>query len=165
MARVHRIEPGPGQESVWDYPRPPRLERSDEHVVVEHRGVVVADSTSTWRVLETSQPPAYYLPPDDVDLSLLRPSATRTFCEWKGTAAYLDLTVGDDTVHDAAWAYPAPTGAFAAIQDHLAFYPQRLEACWVDGERVAANDGGFYGGWITSRVVGPFKGAPGTQGW
>ena len=165
MAHVNRIEPGPGQESVWDYPRPPRLERSDEHVVVEHRGVVVADSTGAWRVLETSQPPAYYLPPGDVDLSLLRPSATRTFCEWQGTAAYLDLVVGEEVVHDAAWTYPAPTPAFAAIQDHLSFYPQRLEACWVDDERVVPNDGGFYGGWITSRVVGPFKGAPGTQGW
>lgn len=163
--RAQRIEPGPGQESVWDYPRPPRLERSDEHVVVQHHGVVLVDTRSAWRVLETSQPPAYYLPPDDVAFEHLRPSRRRTHCEWKGTATYLDLVLDDEHAADVAWCYHDPTPRFLAIRDHVAFYPQRVEACWVDGERVQANDGAFYGGWITSRVVGPFKGGPGTLGW
>jgi uncharacterized protein (DUF427 family) len=165
MPRPRRIEPGPGQESVWDYPRPPRLERTGRHLRVEHHGVVVADTTGAWRVLETSQPPAYYLPVEDVAMELLEPAATRTFCEWKGLASYFDLVVGDDRVADAAWCYPEPTAGFAPIRGHVAFYPQRVEACFVDGERVQANDGGFYGGWITSWVVGPFKGGAGTSGW
>jgi uncharacterized protein (DUF427 family) len=168
LARVRppqRIEPGPGQESVWDYPRPPRLEPTAAHLVVVHAGVTVADTTRGFRVLETSQPPAYYFPPDDVDAALLTPGATRTFCEWKGTASHLDLRIGDEVVHDAAWCYPTPTEPFAPIAGHLAFYPQRVDACYVDGERVRANAGDFYGGWITSKVVGPFKGGPGTLGW
>lgn len=165
MRRPQRIEPGPGQESVWDYPRPPRLERTDRVLRIEHRGRVVAETTRGWRVLETSQPPAYYLPPDDVDLSLLEPSRTHTHCEWKGTASYLDLVVDGTRVRDAAWSYPNPTQHFAEIRDHLAFYPQRVDACFVDGEQVAANEGDFYGGWVTSWVVGPFKGGPGTLGW
>jgi len=174
MARPRRVEPGPGQESVWDYPRPPRAERTDSLVRVEHRGVTVAETTSAWRVLETSQPPAYYLPPEDVATELLRPAALQTFCEWKGMAAYADLVVPsdpggtggtNDVVAEAAWCYPDPVPAFAAIRDHWAFYAQRVDACFVDGERVQANEGGFYGGWITSRVVGPFKGGAGTRGW
>jgi uncharacterized protein (DUF427 family) len=165
MPRPERIEPGPGQESVWDYPRPPRLERTDRRIRIEHRSVVVADTTAAWRVLETSQPPAYYLPPEDVAMELFEPAALRTFCEWKGLASYLDLVVAGDRVHEAAWYYPEPTDAFRAIRDHVAVYPQRVDACYVDGERVRANEGGFYGGWITSWVVGPFKGGPGTLGW
>jgi uncharacterized protein (DUF427 family) len=165
MSRPARIEPGPGQESVWDYPRPPIAVPSDEHVGVRHRGRVLADTTSAIRVLETSQPPAYYLPLADVDRSLLRDSSRRTHCEWKGVAHYFDLVVDDDQVPDAAWTYPSPTPRFAVLVDHLAVYPQRVDECTVDGERVAANDGDFYGGWVTSRVVGPFKGAPGTLGW
>jgi uncharacterized protein (DUF427 family) len=160
-----RIEPGPGQESVWDYPRPPALVSSDEHVVVEHAGVTVADSRRAVRILETSQPPAYYLPPDDVDLDLFVASTTRTFCEWKGTAEYRTLRVGDVEVVDAAWLYPRPTPRYETIAGHLAFYAQRLDGCWVDDERVDPNEGSFYGGWITSKVVGPFKGAPGTSHW
>lgn len=150
---------------MWDYPRPPRLEPATAHLVVVHAGVTVAETTRGFRVLETSQPPAYYFPPDDVDAALVIPSATRTFCEWKGTASYLDLRIGDVVVHDAAWRYPTPSAPFAPIADHLAFYPQRVDACFVDGERVQANAGDFYGGWITSKVVGPFKGGPGTLGW
>jgi uncharacterized protein (DUF427 family) len=165
MRHPRRIEPGPGQESVWDYPRPPRLERTDRHLVVEHRGVVVADTTAAWRVLETSQPPAYYLPRQDVAMELLEPAELRTFCEWKGLADYVDLVVEGERVAEAAWCYPDPTPSFEAIRDHLAFYPQRVDACYVDGERVQANEGGFYGGWITSWVIGPFKGGPGTLGW
>ena len=160
-----RIEPGPGQESVWDYPRPPRLDPSDEHVVVKHSGVVVADTTRSYRVLETSQPPAYYLPPADVDQGLLSRSTRQSVCEWKGLATYYDVVVVDRTVPAAAWTYLHPEPAFEAIAGHLAFYPQLVDECLVDGERVSPNEGAFYGGWVTSRVVGPFKGAPGTAWW
>jgi uncharacterized protein (DUF427 family) len=165
MARPRRIEPGPGQESVWDYPRPPIVVPSSEHVVVRHRGRVLVDTVRSLRVLETSQPPAYYLPLADTDTTLLSPSSRSTFCEWKGAATYFDLVVDGEVVRDAAWTYPSPTARFEALVDHLAVYPQRVEECFVDGERVVANDGDFYGGWVTSRVVGPFKGAPGTLGW
>ena len=160
-----RVEPGPGQESVWDYPRPPALERTGSHLVVELAGVVVADTRRGWRVLETSQPPAYYFPPDDVQLDLLEPSTARTFCEWKGGATYRSIRVGDRVAVDAAWLYERPTARFEPIAGHLAFYPQRVDRCLVDGEVVQANDGQFYGGWITSKIVGPFKGGAGTAGW
>ncbi len=150
---------------MWDYPRPPRLERSDRHVRVVHGGVVVADTVKAWRVLETSQAPGWYLPPDDVAMEHLRPVAGRSFCEWKGLASYWDVVVGPTVVEQAAWSYPHPTEAFTAIRDHLAFYPDRVDLCEVDGQQVQAMEGGFYGGWITPDVVGPFKGAPGTLGW
>ncbi len=162
---MDRIEPGPGQESVWDYPRPPALERTEAHLVVEHAGVVVAETRRAWRVLETSQPPAYYFPPDDVRLDLLDATTTSTFCEWKGTASYRRLRVGDQVVDDAAWVYERPVERFEPIRDHLAFYAQRVDRCSVDGEVVSGNEGRYYGGWITSRVVGPFKGGAGTAGW
>jgi uncharacterized protein (DUF427 family) len=167
MARPQRIEPGPGQESVWDYPRPPRLERTEARVRVVHGGHVVAETTGAWRILETSQPPGYYLPPGDVDASVLMPAAgAQTFCEWKGLASYWDLAVpGAPVVREVAWSYPTPTDAYAAIADHLAFYPQRVDACFVDDEQVAANEGSFYGGWITSQVTGPFKGGAGSTWW
>ncbi len=131
---------------------------------MEHRGIVVAETTHGLRVLETSQPPAYYFPPDAVDRQLLRPTPSTTFCEWKGDAAYADVVVGDSVVAEATWWYPSPTPPFAALQDHLAFYAQKFD-CFVDDGEVAANDGTFYGGWITSDIVGPFKGPPGTAGW
>ena len=160
-----RIAPAPGQESVWDYPRPPRLERTARHLRVIVAGRLVAETRQAWRVLETSHPPVYYLPPDDVDGALVRAAPGASFCEWKGVARYLDVVVGDDVRRQAAWSYAEPTPAFAAIRDHLAFYPARVDACTVDGEAVRAQPGGFYGGWITDDVVGPFKGAPGTGGW
>jgi uncharacterized protein (DUF427 family) len=168
--RIERIEPGPGQESVWDYPRPPAVVPTDEHIRVVHAGTVLADTKRAIRVLETSQPPAYYLPPDDVAAHLLTRTPTSSFCEWKGSATYWNLTLGDLVVPDVAWSYEQPTPPFAAIAGHLAFYPQRVDECWVgtaDGEpeRVQPNPGSFYGGWITSQVVGPFKGGAGTQGW
>ena len=160
-----RIEPGPGQESVWDYPRPPRVEPTDRRVRVALGGTTVADTTAAVRVLETSQPPAFYLPPGDVDLDRLeRVEGRHTWCEWKGTAEYWTVRAGDRVAVAAAWSYPDPTAGFVAITDHLAFYPQALD-CWVDDERVLGNEGDFYGGWITSAVVGPFKGAPGTGHW
>ena len=163
--RIERVQPGPGQESVWDYPRPPALERTDARVVVEHAGVVVADTTGAWRVLETSQPPAYYLPPGDVRLDLLDATTSATFCEWKGQASYRSIRVDDRVALDAAWLYERPTERFVPITGHLAFYAQRVDRCTVDGEVVQGNEGSFYGGWITSKVVGPFKGGAGTAGW
>jgi uncharacterized protein (DUF427 family) len=165
MGRPTRIEPGPGQESVWDYPRPPRVEPSPARVRVELAGVVLAESTAALRVLETSQPPAFYLPPADVALDHLEATTTHTWCEWKGEASYLTARVGDRLVPDAAWTYRHPRPGFEAIAHHVAFYPALMDGCWVDDERVSAGDGSFYGGWITSAVVGPFKGAPGTLDW
>ena len=165
VRRPQRIEPGPGQESVWDYPRPPRLERTTRRLTVVHGGVTVADTTSGYRVLETSQPPAFYLPPADVRLDLLEPRTTRTFCEWKGLASYWTIRVGEAVAVDAAWSYPEPDPRFGPIAGYLAFYPQRVDECRVDDEVVRPNEGGFYGGWVTSAVVGPFKGGAGTMGW
>jgi uncharacterized protein (DUF427 family) len=160
-----RIPPGPGQESVWDYPRPPAIEPTDSRVRVEFAGMTIADTTQAYRVLETSQPPAYYLPPDDVRTEHLFPSTHATFCEWKGRARYYMVRVGERSAVDAAWSYETPTTAFEAIVGYLAFYPQPMDACFVDDERVQANDGSFYGGWITSKIVGPFKGGIGTADW
>jgi uncharacterized protein (DUF427 family) len=159
--KPQRIEPGPGQESVWDYPRPPRVEPFAGRVRVMHGGRVLADTTSALRVLETSQPPAYYVPQADIAMDRLAPTSTTTWCEWKGSATYWRLDDGTEV----AWSYPRPTARFVAITDHLAFYAQRVDECWVDDELVLPNPGNFYGGWITSRVVGPFKGSPGTMGW
>ncbi len=159
---------GKPTESVWDFPRPPRLEHVEWRIRVVHGGTTVVDAPGAWRVLETSQPPAYYVDPADVDLTRLRPSAARrTLCEWKGLASYADLVdeSGAMVVEAACWSYPTPTEPFAAIRDHWSFYPKRVDACFVDDERVASNEGSFYGGWITANVTGPFKGAPGTLHW
>ena len=160
-----RIEPGPGQESVWDYPRPPRLEDSPRHIQVIFNGVVIADTRRARRELETSHPPVYYIPPADIRMAYLTRTAWATFCEWKGEAGYYTITVGDKSAPNAAWFYPQPTPAFAALKDYVAFYPSRMEACFIDGERVQSQAGDFYGGWITNDIVGPFKGEPGTWGW
>ena len=160
-----RIEPGPGQESVWDYPRPPALEPTSAHLVVVLGGVTVADTRGAYRVLETSHPPSYYLPPNAFVPGSLVPAAGASFCEWKGTARYLTVRGGDREEVAAAWTYDAPSPRFAPIAGYVALYPGRMDACFVDGERATPQDGGFYGGWITSRVVGPFKGGPGTRGW
>ncbi len=162
--RPQRIEPGPGQESVWDYPRPPRIDESSEHITVSRLGVTLIDTTRAQRILETSQPPAYYFDPADVRMDLLTPSLARSFCEWKGEATYFDLALPDLVVEQVAWTYPSPSEPFASIAGHLAFYAQKLD-CVVDGEAVDANEGTFYGGWITSKVVGPFKGGPGSLWW
>lgn len=152
-------------ESVWDYPRPPRLEPSAERVIVTHGGVVLADTTESQRLLETSHPPTYYLPASDFADGVLRPGDGASWCEWKGKASYLDLVVGDRVLPAVAWTYPTPTAGFASLVDHVALYPGRVDTCTVDGEVVQPQPGNFYGGWITSRVTGPFKGAPGTLGW
>ena len=160
-----RIPPGPGQESVWDYPRPPRLEATDQHIQIVFGGIVIADSRRAKRVLETSHPPVYYLPPEDVRLDHFAPASGQSYCEWKGIASYYTITVGDKTAEQSAWYYPDPAPAFAAIKNYIAVYPSRMDACTVDGEKVTAQSGDFYGGWITSNIVGPFKGDPGTMGW
>jgi uncharacterized protein (DUF427 family) len=168
--RPPRIEPGPGQESVWDYPRPPAVQPTAQHIRVVHAGVVLADTRAAVRVLETSQPPAYYLPAQDVAMEHLARSAARSLCEWKGLAEYWSIRIEHPTgaatvVADAAWSYPTPTPQFESIAGYVAFYAQLVDECWVGDEQVAANAGSFYGGWITSGVVGPFKGAPGTSHW
>lgn len=156
--------PGPGQESVWDYPRPPRVEDSPRHVRVVLNGVVIAESRRAKRVCETSTPPAWYIPPEDVRMACLTPIGRRTVCEWKGAASYYDVRAGGKFVGSAAWYYPHPTPGYEAIQGYVAFYPQQLE-CYLDDERVQAQEGRFYGGWITTKLVGPFKGGPGTENW
>ncbi len=162
---IRRIEPGPGQESVWDYPRPPRLEESTKHIRVAFNGVVIADTKRAMRVLETSHPPTFYLPPEDIAMEYLLNTSRVSLCEWKGQAQYYTITVGDKQAHNAAWRYPAPTAAFAPLRDYVAFYPGMMDACYVDDEQVQAQEGDFYGGWVTSDIVGPFKGSPGTWGW
>ncbi|NET33911.1 MAG: DUF427 domain-containing protein [Cyanothece sp. SIO1E1] len=160
-----RIEPGPGQESVWDYPRPPRLEDATKHIQVQFNGVMIADTHRAKRVLETSHPPVYYIPPVDIQPEYLQQTPRSTFCEWKGSASYYTLKVGDRIEPSVAWFYPNPTPGFASIKDYVAFYPSRMDACYVDGELVQSQAGDFYGGWITKDIVGPFKGGMGTWGW
>ena len=152
-------------ESVWDYPRPPRLEQCSDHVVVTHNGRVIVDTGSPLRILETSHPPTYYLPRVDVDLSVLEPVEGTTFCEFKGRASYADLVVGDSRLSRAVWWYEDPSPGYLELVDHIALYPGRVDQCTVNDEVVQAQEGDFYGGWITSKVTGPFKGAPGTLGW
>lgn len=158
-------QPGPGQESVWDYPRPPRLEPTVSLVEVVLGGETVARTSRALRVLETSHPPTYYIPVEDFTAGSLVPAEGGSFCEWKGTAAYFDVHGGGVVARRAAWHYPHPTSAFAELVGHVAVYPASVDRCLVDGEVVRPQPGGFYGGWVTSKVVGPFKGSPDTQLW
>ena len=150
---------------MWDYPRPPRLEPTTRLLRVVLAGAVVAETRRGLRVLETSHPPTYYFPPEDVDAALLAPGRGTSYCEWKGRAEYRTIRIGGREAVDAAWLCPSPTRPFAALRDHLAFFPARVEGCSVDGEQARPQGGGFYGGWITSDLAGPFKGEPGTAGW
>jgi uncharacterized protein (DUF427 family) len=160
------VEPALGQESVWDYPRPPCLEPSARHVRVLLGGLTIADTRRALRVLETSHPPTYYIPLEDVlpDVLLSEPGLG-SVCEWKGAARYYTVKAGGLSAARAAWSYPSPSAPFAALKDHVAFYARAMEACFVDDELVRPQPGDFYGGWITKDVVGPFKGEPGTEGW
>lgn len=160
-----RITPGPGQESVWEYPRPPQVERTDKRVRVVFNGETIADTTQALRVLETSHPPVYYLPIEALRPGVLHPTARRTFCEFKGQASYYDVQVGERRAPAAAWFYPDPMRGYEEIKNYVAFYPNRMDGCFVDEERVQSQEGDFYGGWITRDIVGPFKGGPGTMGW
>ncbi|NES66646.1 MAG: DUF427 domain-containing protein [Okeania sp. SIO2D1] len=159
------IPPQPGQESVWDYPRPAILQDTDKHLKVIFNNVVLAETNRAKRVLETSHPPCYYIPPEDVKLEYLIENPRKTFCEWKGSASYYDISVGDKYVSNAAWQYLNPTPNFISFQGYLSFYASLMDACYVNDELVKAQAGDFYGGWITSDIVGPFKGEPGTWGW
>lgn len=162
---MQKTQPGPGQESVWDYPRPPQLEPTSALIEVVFAGQTLAKTSRAWRVLETSHPPVYYISPEDTQMQFLRQSALNSFCEWKGAASYYSIQIGERVSENAAWFYPHPTAAFEPAKNYLAFYPSRVDACFVDGERVQAQAGDFYGGWITSKIVGPFKGEAGTWGW
>jgi uncharacterized protein (DUF427 family) len=153
-------------ESVWDYPRPPRLEKTTRRIRVVQGGVAIVDTTEAMRVLETSHPPVYYVPASAVAVGAVRPSGSRaSFCEFKGSASYWDLMTTDGVVRDVAWSYARPSHGFEPLAGHLAFYASKVEECWVDDERVVPQEGDFYGGWITKDVVGPFKGGKGTWGW
>ncbi len=154
-----------GRESVWDYPRPPRLEAVAERLRVVFAGQVVAETAQGHRVLETSHPPVYYFPPEDVAITALTPDAGASFCEWKGPARYFSVAAGGRVSRRAAWCYPEIAAPYAAIEGHFAFYASRVDEAWVGAERVAAQEGDFYGGWITAKIAGPFKGAPGTGHW
>lgn len=156
---------GPGQESVWAFPRPAIAERSRVHILIEHHGVMVVNSRSAVRTIETSHPPSYYIPRSDIREGALRPAAGTSYCEWKGTAVYWDVVLGDIDLPGVGWSYPSPTGPFAILKDHVAFYAAPFDRCSVDGETVVPQPGEFYGGWITSAVAGPFKGVPGSRFW
>jgi uncharacterized protein (DUF427 family) len=154
-----------GQESVWDYPRPAIAEPSTAHIRVELGGVTIANTRRAVRTLETSHPPSYYIPVADVAPGVLTPVEGSSVCEWKGRARYFSVAAGGERRERAAWSYSDPTPGFALLRDHIAFYAAAMDACFVDGERVTPQPGGFYGGWITSAVAGPFKGVPGSRFW
>ena len=160
-----RIQPKEGQESVWDYPRPPAVEEVSKHVRVVFNGEVIADTNRAKRVLETSHPPSYYIPQEDVKMEFLEKTARTTMCEFKGRAAYWTVRVGDEVAANAGWSYPSPVKGYEGLEDYLTFYPSKMEACYVGDEQVQAQEGDFYGGWITPDIVGPFKGGAGTWGW
>jgi uncharacterized protein (DUF427 family) len=165
MKKPKPHKPGPGQESAWDYPRPPSVELAKKSIQISFAGVKIAATHQAWRVLETSHPPVYYLPPADIRTNCLTPAGAGSWCEWKGQAAYYNVEIRDRTAERVAWTYPRPTPSFRVIKDHIAFYAWAMEQCIVDGEIVRPQAGNFYGGWITDDIVGPFKGEPGTWGW
>jgi uncharacterized protein (DUF427 family) len=164
-ARPTPDKPGPGQESVWDYPRPPRLEEFTGAITVELSGQTIASTTRAWRVLETSHPPTYYLPAECFSEGTLRKASGSSWCEWKGQASYFDLVTPTAVAPRAAWTYLQPTPGFKAIAGAIAVMPALVDRCTVNGEQVVAQPGGFYGGWVTSWIAGPFKGVPGSMGW
>ncbi len=156
---------GLGQRSVWDFPRPAIAEHCSAHVMIEHAGQVIADTHSSVRTFETSHPPSYYFPPDAISPGVLRRAGGGSFCEWKGSALYWDVVIGDRVLSRVGWSYPNPTPAFEMLRDHIAFYAAPFDRCSVDGEIVIPQPGTFYGGWITPDLAGPFKGVPGSMGW
>jgi uncharacterized protein (DUF427 family) len=168
VRQPHHPQPdpvGPGQESVWDYPRPPRAEQTSRRILIVHKGVTLVDTRAAWRTLETSHPPTYYIPQADIAMERLVPNAGSSFCEWKGMARYWDVIIGDARLVGAGWSYPSPTRGFEGIAGHIAFYAAPFDAVTIDGERVSPQPGGFYGGWVTSREAGPFKGIPNSRFW
>lgn len=162
---INRVESARGQESVWDYPRPPAIRGITKRIRIFFNNLVIVESVRVLQILETSHPPCYYIPPDDIQMQYLIGTSQRSFCEFKGQAHYWTIQIGERQSINAAWSYPDPKSAYQAIKNYLAFYPGRVDACFVDDEQVQAQAGGFYGGWITANVVGPFKGSPGTERW
>ena len=162
---VHPEPTGAGEESVWRYPSPPVLEATSKRIEIVFNGEVVASSTGAYRVLETSHPPVYYIPPEDIRMDLMEAAGGGSWCEWKGRARYWTLRVDDRVAERVGWSYPAPTGSFEEIRDFVAFYAEPMDSCTVDGMAVTPQPGGFYGGWITPDIKGPFKGGPGSMGW
>lgn len=158
-------QPHEGQESVWSYPRPAIAEPSPARIVIRHADRTIVDTCSSIRTLETSHPPSYYVPLSDIAAEFLQPAGGGSFCEWKGTATYWDIVIGDRRLPRVGWSYPKPTAAFEILRDHVAFYAAPFDQCTVDGEVVIPQAGPFYGGWITPGLTGPFKGGPGSQGW
>jgi uncharacterized protein (DUF427 family) len=158
------VEPEAGQESVWDYPRPPVVVNCNRTVKVVHNDIVIASSVETCRVLETASPPTFYIREEDINWSRLVESDERSFCEWKGEARYFTLVLPDERIEQAGWSYSEPFPEFERIRGYLSVYPARVE-CFVDGARVQPQPGRFYGGWVTPELVGPFKGEPGSEGW
>jgi uncharacterized protein (DUF427 family) len=165
MKRGRGSAPQPGQESVWDYPRPPRLEDSSDHIQIVFQGVTIVETRRAKRVLETSHPPVYYIAPEDIKMEYLAPTSRETYCEFKGAASYYTIRVDGAEVPNGAWYYAHPSKGYESLAGYVAFYPGKMDACYVNGEKVQAQPGDFYGGWITSKIVGPFKGGPGTYGW
>ena len=165
MKKPKPIKPKKGQESVWDYPRPPILEKVDKTIEIYFNGTRIVKSNGAYRVLETSHPPVYYLPLEDIKEVHLLPSDHTTYCEWKGAGSYYDLMLKGKFQHDGAWYYDEPKPGFEAIKGYPAFYAQKMDKCLVNGVEVEPQPGGFYGGWITPEIVGPFKGEEGTWGW
>lgn len=159
------VKPKKGQESVWDYPRPPRLESFKKTIEIYFNGELIANTNHAYRVLETSHPPVYYLPIKDVRDDFLLPSGSMTHCEWKGIGSYYHLQVKDKFMKDAAWFYTKPKEEFKPLKNYLAFYAHKMDSCYINGELVVPQPGEFYGGWITSEIVGPFKGVDGSWGW
>ncbi len=159
------IEPGPGQESVWDYPRPPRVEPVAARVRVVVGGRTIADTARAVRVLETAGAPVYYIPREDVRFDHIRPNGRSTTCEWKGRATYLDHDDGTRRIASLGWSYPDPNPGYEILRDRVAFYAGRVDEAWVGGEPARPQPGGFYGGWVTDAIVGPIKGEPGSEWW
>ncbi|MEM9329156.1 MAG: DUF427 domain-containing protein [Bacteroidota bacterium] len=162
---IQRVKPQDGQESVWDYPRPPKIEPFSGHLRIVLAGQVICDSNQSFRILETSHPPTYYIPESDFISGALKATSGQSFCEFKGMAHYYDVESGSVRARKAAWGYRAPSAPYADLEERVAVYAHMMEACFVNDEQVQAQDGDFYGGWINSWIVGPFKGAPGTWGW
>jgi len=162
---IKKIIPANGQESVWDYSRPPRLEKINKKIKIIFNRETIVITTNAFRALETSHPPVYYIPPEDINMEFLFPGNGASHCEWKGRASYYNVKVKGKEAIKAGWYYSLPTDEFAEIKNYVAFYAEKMEACFVDGEKVIPQRGGFYGGWITKDIVGPFKGEPGTFGW
>jgi len=162
---MKKIKPKEGQESVWDYPRPPAIEEVSDHIRIIAFDTIILDANNSFRILETSHPPTYYLPVKSFKNCSIEESRKTSFCEFKGQASYYDLKVGNEIIESFGWGYKKPNNNYSQIKNHICVYAHKVDSCYVNDERVQAQEGDYYGGWITSKIVGPFKGATGTWGW